>query len=322
MTIVRSGSDVIKVKYLRKKIPLLVGWALTNRCFSKCIYCNSDNVISKELDTKKILHIIDGLKRMGTKAIAYTGGEPLIREDIAQIIKYTKNKGIHAMLITNGLLLGEKSRIIKWIDLITVSLDGPREINDFQRGKGTHDKVLEIIKYLRNQNKKVEITVTLTKYNLKELDYLFGLSKKLEIFLTFQIVSQEPLGVPNIDFLLPSKQDLNEAYRRILIEKSRNKLINHSIAGIKYYLDWPKLRKLNCWAGRLFCRIRSDGLVDACSMVEDKDALDCSVVGFETAFINTKKVFCEGCWCSNVVELNYIVNANLNSMLNAIKFLY
>ena len=320
-TLFRSGLAVVQERFFNKKTPLMIGWALTNRCNLKCIYCNSHKIASKELDTDTILNIIDETKRLGTKVIAYTGGEPLLREDIVQILEYTKTNGIYTMLITNGILLPQKKDVLKWTDTVTISLDGPKQIHDLQRGDGSHKRALEAVEYLLSQNKKAEITVTLTKYNVNELDYFFALSRKLGVLLTFQAVTVRPLGLSSIDGLLPSKQDLNKAYTKILNEKRCNEWITHSIPGIKYYLDAPDLKKLNCYAGRLFCRIRSDGKVDACSQFEQDNARDSSLVGYEEAFLHTKKSVCQGCWCSNLVEFNNIVNGDIESLINSIKFL-
>ena len=80
---------IMKLRVLKKNTPIVVSWSLTNRCNSKCKYCSRWKQETAELNTKQIFSIIDELSKMGTRRIIYTGGEPLIREDIAEIINYT-----------------------------------------------------------------------------------------------------------------------------------------------------------------------------------------------------------------------------------------
>ena len=79
------GHSILKSKLLKKSSPLTVGWSLTNRCNHECKYCGIPNVKSNELTTEQIFSIIDELSELGTKIIQFTGGEPLLRDDIGKI---------------------------------------------------------------------------------------------------------------------------------------------------------------------------------------------------------------------------------------------
>ena len=100
--------SILNQRLFNKKIPLSVSWTLTNRCNKKCFYCNLPNITSKELTTKQTFSIIDELASLGTQRIGFTGGEPLLRKDIGEIINYSHSKGIFTGMVSNGSLV-EKS---------------------------------------------------------------------------------------------------------------------------------------------------------------------------------------------------------------------
>ncbi|MBN2407345.1 MAG: radical SAM protein [Elusimicrobia bacterium] len=313
--------NIAKFKLFGRHCPLILGWAITNRCNLNCIYCNANNVKSPELGTREALCVIDELAEMGTALIAFTGGEPLLRDDMAEIAEHACARNISVNLITNGTLLLEKKNILKHVDFFTLSLDGTREIHDYQRGRDTYDAVIEAVRYLADKGKLTEIAFTLTKYNASQIDQVIELSKEFGALLTCQIVSRHPLGGDIAD-IVPSKKELSTVYEKLLSEKKGgNRLINHSIRGIRYYLGWPAFKDIECFAGKLFCRIRCDGRVDACSMIEDPAALDCRDSGFGAAFSAAKKMECAGCWCSNLLEFGNAVEFKFDSILNNLKFL-
>ena len=86
--IISLTGAVLQAKILRRRIPFAVSWALTYRCNAKCLYCRIQDIDLKELGIKEILSILDELAAMGTRWISFTGGEPLLRDDIGEIIDY------------------------------------------------------------------------------------------------------------------------------------------------------------------------------------------------------------------------------------------
>src|SRR3989339_1445427 len=88
------GLKYINAKLFNKRVPLAVSWALTYRCNHKCSYCGLWKKETQELTAGQIFAVIDELALAGTQYIGFTGGEPLIREDIGEIIKYALSKNI------------------------------------------------------------------------------------------------------------------------------------------------------------------------------------------------------------------------------------
>ena len=127
---------------------------LTTKCNSQCRYCYGKSVddigCDFELDTEEVAsdvqYSIDDLKKFITKEdyVTFYGGEPLLRMDlIKEIIDKVDAKGF--MMQTNGLLL-DKFDYLDKIDVLLVSIDGDKELTDYNRGEGTYDLVLKNIK--------------------------------------------------------------------------------------------------------------------------------------------------------------------------------
>ena len=149
---------------------------LTNRCNLQCIYCYAE----ERSDSKNILHlkdylaIIDSINDMTKNAeIVLTGGEPLLANYALELADYAKRKGNKVHLLTNGVLINEANakKIAELCDLIKVSVDGSvPEIHDFHRGKGSFDKALRGIDILAQNNAKLQVSMTVTKKNMNNIE--------------------------------------------------------------------------------------------------------------------------------------------------------
>ena len=113
--IVSFSLPILKARFLKRKIPLFVGWELTNRCNLKCRYCGVAHAVrGGELDTQRILLMVDGLKLLGTRFISFTGGEPLLQQkELAALMRRLKPEGNKSAefffeVETNGTLLPAK----------------------------------------------------------------------------------------------------------------------------------------------------------------------------------------------------------------------
>lgn len=123
---------------------------LTNRCNLKCDFCSvqARNPMD-ELPLKKIFEIVDEAKKLGMKELHLTGGEPTLRDDLEEIVKYAVRSGLNTRLITNGTTLS-KERLEKLYALglrsIMISLDGNKDYHNNERGADAFEKAINTIK--------------------------------------------------------------------------------------------------------------------------------------------------------------------------------
>ncbi len=310
------GYSILKCRLLKKRVPLEVGWSLTNRCNYRCKYCGIPKVKSRELTTEQIFSIINELSEFGTKIIQFTGGEPLLREDIRNIIRYTKKKDIYSSMSSNGSLVPDKIKEIKDLDLLKLSLDGPAEIQNKVRQKDSYEDVINAVKVAKENNIKVIFATLLSKYNLKCTDFILETAKKFDCSVIFQPAECFLLGTNEVNPAVPEKESYKVVIEKLIYEKSMNKLIGNSTVGLKHLFNWPDSKKVSCAAGRIGCRIETNGDVNLCGRSKNSKKLNCVKVDFKRAFNNLNKISCTQCWCAAQVELCKIYSLNLNAILN------
>lgn len=173
--------------YSEDKKPVVV-WNTTRRCNLHCGHCYTDSFdreYAGELTTEEGLRLIDDLAAFGVPVILFSGGEPLIRPDLLDLIRHAQHRGIRAVISTNGTLITpEKAREMASINLsyVGVSIDGPEKVHDKFRGKvGAFQEAIRGIRYCRDAGLRVGLRVTLTEYNYPYLDDIFDLIEQEDI---------------------------------------------------------------------------------------------------------------------------------------------
>jgi 12,18-didecarboxysiroheme deacetylase len=188
----RYGRDSSKLpshllQFSRDKKPVVV-WNITRGCNLKCIHCYAqakDHSDSSDLSTEEGKGLIDDLARFGVPVILFSGGEPMVRKDLPELAAYAVEKGVRAVISTNGTLITEKvARTLKKIGLsyVGISIDGMEEVNDRFRGvKGAFKLALAGIRNCQAAGIKVGLRFTINKFNVEEMPGIFDLLEKMEI---------------------------------------------------------------------------------------------------------------------------------------------
>lgn len=172
------------LQFSADKKPVVV-WNMTRRCNLKCIHCYSNSAdidYADELTTDEGKELITDLAAFGSPVILFSGGEPLMRRDLFELARYATEKGMRAVISTNGTLItNEVAAKLKEIGLsyVGVSLDGLEKTHDRFRGKkGAFDAALEGIRNCRRAGVKVGIRFTVNKHNLHDVPAMFDLLRK------------------------------------------------------------------------------------------------------------------------------------------------
>ena len=175
------------LQFSKDKRPVVV-WNVTRRCNLKCVHCYAhakNKAGENELTTEQGKQLIDDLAGFGSPVMLFSGGEPLVRKDLPQLAAYAVEKGMRAVISTNGTLITpEKARNLKEIGLsyVGISLDGMEEINDRFRGvKGAFRSALEGIKNSQDAGIKVGLRFTVNKFNVSEIPKIFRLLEDMDI---------------------------------------------------------------------------------------------------------------------------------------------
>jgi len=188
----RYGRDSSKLpshllQFSKDKRPVVV-WNITRSCNLKCVHCYAhakNRHFDNELSTEQGKELINDLADFGSPVMLFSGGEPLVRKDLPQLAAYAVEKGMRAVISTNGTLITPTmARTLKDIGLsyVGISLDGMQEINDRFRGvKGAFKSALEGIKNSQDAGIKVGLRFTINKFNVDEIPKIFQLLEERDI---------------------------------------------------------------------------------------------------------------------------------------------
>ncbi|HEU20679.1 MAG TPA: 12,18-didecarboxysiroheme deacetylase [Deltaproteobacteria bacterium] len=190
--VLRYGADSGRLpshllQFSKDKRPVVV-WNMTRRCNLKCVHCysSSQNITySDELSGDEARALLTDLSAFGCPVILFSGGEPLMRRDLPELLELAVDKGMRAVISTNGTLITkEKARIFSKIGLsyVGVSLDGLSVIHDRFRGvAGAFDAAMRGIANCQDEGIKVGVRFTITGSNAHEIPAIFDLIEKENI---------------------------------------------------------------------------------------------------------------------------------------------
>ena len=169
MTLEKAAS--IMVRSLTPNRPYHVQWMVTRKCNYRCKGCNVwQEQDTKELSTEDIRKGLDILKELGIVEIVLSGGNPLLREDIDQIIEYASRSFI-TTVYDNGSMAAEKIDALRNADFVAISIDSlDPEKNDYIKGvKGSWKKAMQAVKRLHKEGISVSVSPTISQLNLYEI---------------------------------------------------------------------------------------------------------------------------------------------------------
>jgi len=175
------------LQFSSDKKPVVV-WNVTRSCNLNCIHCYAQAVRKSqenELSREEALALLDDLAGFGVPVVLFSGGEPLMRKDLLELATYAVDKGMRAVISTNGTLISrQKAKALKEVGLsyVGVSLDGMESVNDRFRGKkGAFQEALAGIRHCQDVGLKVGLRFTMNRMNVKEIPRIFDLLEEMEI---------------------------------------------------------------------------------------------------------------------------------------------
>ncbi|MHA1143986.1 MAG: radical SAM/SPASM domain-containing protein [Candidatus Helarchaeota archaeon] len=239
--------------------PKSIQFEITNRCNVKCVMCDRwkwepAQIGREELSTQEIFTLINELKELEVQHVLISGGEPFIRRDIADVIKYINERGMALTIITNGVLLkGKKAEaLLGGKNSVTFSVDGSSEESYSQiRGiNGVFDTIIKNIKNLvalRPRNPKLTIAMhfVVQRGNARKIREYHELASELKVNLvTYGLVhgphvAERQIGLDDLHLKMVKKQFKQiELDRKIkfLLEPSIRKELSDLLTG-KLTLD-------------------------------------------------------------------------------------
>jgi radical SAM protein with 4Fe4S-binding SPASM domain len=177
-----------------KKGPLyMVTWRCTRYCTNNCLYCSFSTApkVPREVGTEDGIRIVDQIYDFGASWFGISGGEPLLRKDIFEIVAHARKIGLDVSMITNGFFVDGKNleNLVRNEVHTAISLDGTEKSNDALRGRGAYAKAIAAMEKLSKEGMLDCFVTTLTKLNYRDVEHVVDLADrygaKMAVFHNF-----------------------------------------------------------------------------------------------------------------------------------------
>ena len=265
-----------KMTRMGLRAPVNVTWEITLKCNLHCVHCLSDAGVSaeNELTTPECRVLVDQLTALKVFQVNIGGGEPFIRDDFFDLLRYSHEKGLVTCVSTNGMLvddgLAKRLSRLKMLYL-QVSLDGSTaDVNDRIRGKGTYKKIMEAIECFARQKVRFSINAVLTRTNYPQLDELRKLANGYGAELRVSRFRPSGRAKESRDSLGPEKWQL---------ESFAEWLEGHDLVrtGDSFFCLTSENRRRKgldmCGAAKMTCCISPTGDVYPCAFLQERPFL-------------------------------------------------
>lgn len=229
--------------------PLALVAELTHRCPLHCVYCSNPLELtarSTELSAASWARVFREAAELGVLQADFTGGEPLARPDLTEIIRSARAAGLYASLITSGLPLDEKrleELVAAGLDHFQLSFQGAEEgtAQEFS-GTKTHAQKLRVAEWVKRHRVALTLNFVIHRGNLYQLDDMIALTEKISPGrVEFAHVQYYGWAFANRARLLPTRAQLDRSLEVLKSAEERLRgRIRVEFVVPDYYAKYPK----------------------------------------------------------------------------------
>ncbi len=252
-------------------IPMWLTLEMTYRCPLHCPWCSNPLDFDKfksELTTDEWKRVLREGRAMGALQLGFTGGEPMLRKDIEELVAYSESLGYYSNLITSGIgltpdrLRAMKEGGLKQIQLSLQSSD--RDITNKLVGADAFDQKMEIAHEIKAQGFPMVLNVPVCKQNISQTRDILKLAEELEVeYIEFANIQYYNWALLNRAEFLPTKEELDDAEEAVRETRERlGKKMEIYFVIPDYFDDRPKAC-MNGW-GAIHLTIGPDGAALPC----------------------------------------------------------
>ncbi len=254
---------------------------LTYRCPLHCVFCyNPLNyaAIQNELTTAEWIKVMREARQLGAAQLGFSGGEPLMRDDLEELVDEAHRLGFYTNLITSGVGLNEKRiQALKTAGLDHIQLsfqDSTQEMNDFLSSTKTFELKKRVAALIKQYDYPMVMNVVLHRHNLPHIDKIIEMALSLEAeYVELANTQYYGWAMKNREHLIPSHQQLIEA--EAIVNQYREKIgktCKLLFVVPDYFENRPKAC-MNGW-GSVFLGVGPDGAALPCHNAREIPGLD------------------------------------------------
>ena len=252
-------------------------WLVTRKCNYRCVGCNVwKEQDERELTTEDIKKGLDILKNLGIVELVFSGGDPLLRDDISEIIDYA-SKLFVTTVYDNGSMAVKKIDSLRNVDFVAISIDSLDEAkNDYIKSvPGAWKKAMEAVETLHHEGINVSVTPTISQMNLYEIVDITNYFTQNGIPVWYCLYSYDVsvdekqlfrIGKANDEFVITDKQAMVKLCDSLIEMKRKNKKIlmtNKLLKALRSLYEEDR-RTWECQALRTFLVIDHLGRIAGC----------------------------------------------------------
>jgi PqqA peptide cyclase len=254
---------------------------LTYRCPLHCVFCyNPLNyaAIENELTTAEWVKVMREARQLGAAQLGFSGGEPLMRDDLEELVDEAHRLGFYTNLITSGVGLNEKRiQALKTAGLDHIQLsfqDSTQEMNDFLSSTKTFELKKRVAALIKQYDYPMVMNVVLHRHNLPHIDKIIEMALSLEAeYVELANTQYYGWAMKNREHLIPSHQQLIDA--EAIVNQYREKIgktCKLLFVVPDYFENRPKAC-MNGW-GSVFLGVGPDGAALPCHNAREIPGLD------------------------------------------------
>ncbi len=182
---IENQSDRFRYHSDSKSGPIIV-YNCTNKCNQNCLHCYSKTGLTdRQLDTAQAKELLKQLAENKALVVLFSGGEPLERTDLFELLDFACKLGLRMGLSTNGSLIDSKiakKLVSAGVSYVGISIDGNQNTHDeFRCTKGSFTKAVDAVKFCKDAGLKTGLRFTITNRNFNQIENTFSLAAKLNI---------------------------------------------------------------------------------------------------------------------------------------------
>ncbi|MHC8441327.1 MAG: pyrroloquinoline quinone biosynthesis protein PqqE [Candidatus Eutrophobiaceae bacterium] len=251
--------------------PLWLLAELTYRCPLQCPYCSNPTEIAKyqnELDTEGWVRVLRQARELGATQLGFSGGEPLVRQDLEELIREAHALGYYTNLITSGVGMDEE-RVARFkeagLDHIQISFQASNEeLNNFLGGSKSFKHKKEMARVVKKYDYPMVLNIVIHRKNLDQIRDILDMTVELNADYV-ELASTQYYGWSriNVDYLLPTREQLTYAEKVVQEYQEKMKGKSRIIYVIPDYFEKRPKACMNGW-GSIFLTIAPDGSALPC----------------------------------------------------------
>ncbi len=295
--------------------PIFLSHMVTSLCNARCKFCvlwKESSEHPNDMSKPEIFEMLSKARDAGIVHYTAWGGEPLLRDDLDEILEFAKKKGFITQVITNGYLLEKRqSELSPNTDFLVVSIDSNDSLHNELRGvDGILQRAIDGIKAWKGTDTRIVMNSVIANINKDKIEGLIELSESLEVPISFEPMQ---LNEDNEEYRL-TEEEMKEAFSKIgEYKKDGHRIVN----SLPYLRNFFNDKNYVCHYPKLFVKVEADGEVNSCDDGLDKYWGNIKDTSFKEIFQSEEyKKYCKKAEKCDICDVSCVIESSLGYSLN------